>query len=122
MTSSIATELYVSILQHPLNALAPPPTFTSSDPTFGATPHQIRGHLSSWEQQCLSGVASTYCAGCGDNVVNEWKVHGAEFVRKVCHRGGGNVIERVSGLEEVKKGFEGGWDGEEDEGEEWGLQ
>jgi ubiquitin-like modifier-activating enzyme ATG7 len=123
MTASIATELYVSLLQHPLRALAPIPNSTVADPAFGATPHQIRGHLSSWEQQCLSGVASAYCAGCGDKVVNEWKVHGMEFVRRVCQRGGGMVIERVSGLEEVKKGYEEGWDGgdEGDEDDDWEL-
>lgn len=123
MTASIATELYISLLQHPLRNLAPAPNSSTADPTFGATPHQIRGHLSSWEQHCLTGMASGYCAGCGDRVVNEWKVRGEKFIKKVCQRGGGNEIERVCGLEEVKKGFEGGWNGDEieDGEEEWEL-
>jgi len=68
-------------------------------------------------------MASEYCAGCGERVVNEWKVHSDSFVKRVCQRGGGNVIESVSGLEDVKKGFEGGWNGDEmEDGEEdWEL-
>lgn len=44
-------------------------------------------------------------------------------MERVCQRGGGKVVERVCGLEEVKKEFERGWDGEEEEGmdEEWEL-
>ena len=60
--------------------------------------------------------------GCGDKVVAEWKRCGEEFVRRVCARGGGKEVERVSGLEEVKRGFEGGWDGDEEGSEEgWEL-
>ena len=48
---------------------------------------------------------------------------GEELLRRVCARGGGREVERVSGLEEIKKGFEGGWDGDEEgsEEEEWEL-
>jgi hypothetical protein len=54
--------------------------------------------------------------------VHAWRVGGGEFVRGICGRGGGKEIERVCGLEEVKKEFEGGWDGGEgDEDEEWEL-
>jgi hypothetical protein len=44
-------------------------------------------------------------------------------VRSVCQRGGGKIVERVCGLEEVKKEFEKGWDGEGEGGdeEEWEL-
>jgi hypothetical protein len=55
-------------------------------------------------------------------VVKEWESCGEEFLRRVCARGGGREVEKVSGLEEVKKGFEGGWDGDEgSEEEEWEL-
>ena len=80
--------------------------------------------MSSWEQTCLTGVASPFCVGCGHKVVSAWRQRGEEFVRKVCERGGGREVERVSGLEEVKKEFEGGWDGGDDEDEddgEWVL-
>jgi hypothetical protein len=68
-------------------------------------------------------MASGYCSGCGERIVNEWKLHGDAFVKKVCQRGGGNEIERVCGLEEIKKGFEEGWDGNEsgEEDEDWQL-
>lgn len=41
----------------------------------------------------------------------------------MCQRGGGKIVERVCGLEEVKKEFEKGWDGEGEGGdeEEWEL-
>jgi hypothetical protein len=52
-------------------------------------------------------------------VVREWREQGEDFVKKVCERGGGKEVERVCGLEEVKKEFEAGWDGGEDE--EWEL-
>jgi len=44
-------------------------------------------------------------------------------VERVCQRGGGKVVERVCGLEEAKREFERGWDGEEEDGidEEWEL-
>jgi len=126
IASSYASELYISLLQHPLKSLAPIPSSTpsSTDPSsFGTCPHQIRGHLSNWEQSCLSGQASPFCAGCGDKVIHEWRVHGSEFVRSVCQRGGGKIVERVCGLEEVKKEFEKGWDGDGEGGddEEWEL-
>jgi ubiquitin-like modifier-activating enzyme ATG7 len=119
----MASELYISVTQHPQKSHAPPPSTNGVDPTFGSCPHQIRGHLSNWEQQCLSGLASQFCAGCGDRVVREWRERGEDFVKKVCERGGGKEVERVCGLEEVKKEFEAGWDGGNAEGEEdeWEL-
>jgi len=54
--------------------------------------------------------------------VREWESCGEEFLRTVCARGGGREVERVSGLEEVKKGFEGGWDGDEEGSEEEGWE
>jgi ubiquitin-like modifier-activating enzyme ATG7 len=119
LTASLATELYISLLQHPLsqNALLP----SKDDPPFGSVPHQIRGTLSNWQQHVLSGHASPYCSACGDRIVEEWVDYGEEFVKRVCARGGGKEIERVCGLEEVKKGFEEGWDGDEGEEDDWEL-
>lgn len=42
-------------------------------------------------------------------------------MERVCQRGGGKVVERVCGLEEVKREFEDGWDGEEEGMDEWEL-
>lgn len=120
-TASYATELYTTVLQHPLGANAPAPSVDDEDLPFGVCVHQIRGHMSNWEQDCLTGLASPYCVGCGDSVLREWKRRGEEFVKKVCERGGGRELERVSGLEEVKKDFERGWDGGDDEEGEWEL-
>jgi ubiquitin-like modifier-activating enzyme ATG7 len=120
LAASLASELYVSITQHPLGSNAPIQNETTS--AFGTVPHQIRGHLSTWEQLILSGKASEYCSACSNKIVDEWKQHGEAFVRNVCQRGGGKVIERVCGLEEVKKVFEEGWDGEDQEsGEDWEI-
>lgn len=78
--------------------------------------------MAGWEQTCLTGLSSPYCVGCGDSVVNAWKERADEFVRAVCERGGGKELERVSGLEDIKKGFEGGWDGDgEGEDDDWEL-
>jgi hypothetical protein len=77
--------------------------------------------LSTWEQSCLSGEASPFCAGCGNKIIKEWEEHGSEFVERVCQRGGGKVVERVCGLEEVKREFEDGWDGEEEGMDEWEI-
>jgi hypothetical protein len=46
---------------------------------------------------------------------------GPEFVRRVCARGGGQEVERVCGLEDAKKTFEDGWDGNEDGDDDWEL-
>jgi len=53
--------------------------------------------------------------------VREWESCGEEFLRRVCARGGGKEVERVSELDQVKKGFEGWWDGYEEGSEEEGV-
>ena len=85
---------------------------------FGTTAHQIRGQMSNWQENVLIGSASPYCSGCGDGVVKAFKELGLKFVQEVCQRGGSKVLETVSGLAEAKKGFEEGWDGEDDMGED----
>jgi ubiquitin-like modifier-activating enzyme ATG7 len=89
--------------------------------SFGECVHQIRGHLSTWEQSCLTGLASPYCVACSDKIVKEWKERGIQFIKQVCERGGEKVVEKASGLEDVKKEFEGGWDGDEGEEAEWEI-
>jgi ubiquitin-like modifier-activating enzyme ATG7 len=123
ITASLAVELYVTLLQHELRGSAPAPSSKlEGENSFGTCVHQIRGHLSTWEQTCLTGLASPYCVGCGDNMVKEFKKTGIDFIKRVCERGGSKLIETVSGLEQVKKEFEDGWDGDEDgDGAEWEL-
>jgi hypothetical protein len=53
--------------------------------------------------------------------VREWVDKGEDFVKRVCARGGGKEVERVCGLEEVKRDFELGWDGGDVEEEDWEL-
>jgi ubiquitin-like modifier-activating enzyme ATG7 len=101
------------LLQHKEKEKAP-----VEEAEFGTTAHQIRGQMSNWQETSLTGSASPYCAGCGDGVVKAYNERGDKFVQEVCQRGGSKVLENVSGLAEAKKGFEDGWDGDDDMDEE----
>lgn len=97
LASSLAVELAVSLLQHPLQDQA-----TTKDTTIlGDLPHQLRGFLSSHEILKLETPAYEHCSACSPNVINELKTHGWEFVKKALNES--KYIEVVSGLAEVHR-------------------
>ncbi|KAH8586650.1 autophagy-related protein-like protein 7 [Bisporella sp. PMI_857] len=85
IASALLVETLVSILQHPLGALAPAPKSTSTsassapqyerDPPnhpLGVIPHQIRGYLSTFNNHLISGVAYDKCSACSKNIIDAY--------------------------------------------------
>jgi len=86
---------------------------------MGSPPHTVRGDLGGWSLRCFECDRVPYCTACGDKVCEEWGKGGMEFMERVAKDGTGEMLERISGLEDVKKAVdEGGWDGEESEDED----
>ena len=135
LASAMLTELFVSILQHPLRANAPATTDESSPLAWtpageeelrhplGAVPHTIRGFLSNFSNMLITGKPYDCCSACSDKVIEKYKEEGWEFVKRVLNESG--YVEEVSGLAEVQRqaeklGDDVDWDDEEggdDEGE-----
>ncbi|KAI9683665.1 MAG: Autophagy protein 7 [Trizodia sp. TS-e1964] len=107
MASALLVELLVSILQHPSGAAAPAPTSPSQDRgahPLGQVPHQIRGFLSNFQNMNISGRSYDCCSACSTRVVDEYKAHGWEFVKKALNEKG--YVEELSGLAEVQRSAE----------------
>ena len=79
VASALACELFISILHHPLGALAP----AGSQCALGTIPHQLRGFLSQWNLLQLTGEAYSHCVACSKYVVDEYKERGFEFLLEV---------------------------------------
>ena len=109
IASALLVELTVSILQHPLRALAPAPlpsTHTSlsdqrGDHPLGVIPHQIRGFLSTFSNMVMMGKAYDCCSACSEVVIKEYEREGWEFVKKAL--GNREWLEEMCGLKEVQR-------------------
>merc|ERR1712137_691829 len=74
IASSMAVELVVALLHHPLGRNAPAPSFSGKDYSpdvsgddsspLGVMPHQIRGSLVSYQMMTPTVPAFPYCTGC----------------------------------------------------------
>ncbi|KAJ3156593.1 Autophagy protein 7 [Geranomyces variabilis] len=107
IASATAVELLVSILNHPLRALAPaPPASASNNPSaptptpLGLVPHQIRGFLTHFSNLLITGPAYDRCTACSAVVVSMYRAEGAAFVRRVVEDPG--VLEEVTGLRAMR--------------------
>lgn len=97
MASSIAVELFVSILQHKLGADAP----IDGQSFFGEVPHQIRGFLNGFGQSKLNTPAYPFCSACSDLVIETYKKEKWEFVKKCLNSP--QYLEQLSGLDKVQR-------------------
>lgn len=97
MASSLAAELLVSILQHPLKQNAP----TDSRSKFGEIPHQIRGFLHNFSQSKFSTPAYDYCSACSDPVMEAYKSEGWDFIKRCLDST--EYLENVCGLKQVQE-------------------
>lgn len=107
IASALLVEVLVSILQHPLGALAPAPKSHSEnqgDHPLGIVPHQIRGFLTSFQNIVIKGQSYDCCSACSDTVIATFKRDGWEFVRKALDEKG--YVEDLSGLSEVQRSAE----------------
>lgn len=97
MASSMAVELFVSLLQHPLRQRAPP----DSRSVMGHVPHQIRGFLNTFSLTELATPAYAYCSGCSEAVLTAFKDQGWEFVKKCLNSS--DYLEDMCGLRSVQE-------------------
>jgi ubiquitin-like modifier-activating enzyme ATG7 len=104
ITSAMAVELVVSLLQHPLRERCPADPkrdiHTPSSTPFGNIPHQIRGYMSHFENLVIVSYAYDRCTACSLSVVNEYQKRGFEFLLEVFNRP--RILEEVTGLIELQ--------------------
>lgn len=97
MASSLAVELFVSLIQHPLKQRAPSDEGTK----FGEVPHQIRGYLHNFNQSKLRTPAYQYCSACSEVVVNMYQEEKWDFVKRCLNST--EYLEAVCGLKQVQE-------------------
>lgn len=114
IAASMATELMVAMLHHPLGHCAPAPERRRDDNTgnyapvddgtdpsssaLGRLPHQIRGTVVTYTMMTPTIPAFQSCTACSDPVVEEYRRKGFDFVKCVCCDEDGSFLEEVSGL------------------------
>ncbi|VEU20975.1 DEKNAAC101884 [Brettanomyces naardenensis] len=81
MASSLAVELFVSILQHKDHQFASH-SCEGQTTILGCLPHQFRGFLHNFEILKLSAKNFKYCSACSIKVLEEFNKDGWEFVKK----------------------------------------
>lgn len=114
IAASMAVELMVAMLHHPLKQHAPSPSPQSrvagnynptisedSDSTGGALgvmPHQIRGSLVSYQMMTPSVPAFGCCTGCSPKLIQAYLESKFDLVHQVCLSTGGSFLEDLTGL------------------------
>lgn len=84
LASSLACELLISVLQHPLGACAPgdvnhPPLEPVPLP-LGLIPHQVRGYLTHYANLLVVGTAFDRCTACSQNILDAYRASGFSFI------------------------------------------
>lgn len=105
IAASIAVELLMTIIQHPLGADAPADTNSEielDEGRLGMVPHHIRGHMSKFTQVFPTSLAFNHCSACSDVVLSAYEKGGFEFLLRVFNEY--DYLEKVSGLDELQKG------------------
>ncbi|XP_050224241.1 ubiquitin-like modifier-activating enzyme atg7 isoform X2 [Mercurialis annua] len=121
IASSLAVELFVSILHHPDGIFAQGDIVNSSysessEQALGILPHQIRGSLHQFSQMTLVGHASNSCTACSGTVISEYRKSGREFLLQAINHP--TYLEDITGLTELMKStssFQLDWDNETDD-------
>eukprot|EP01095_Lingulamoeba_sp_RSL-Kostka_P017885 TRINITY_DN956_c2_g2_i1.p2 TRINITY_DN956_c2_g2~~TRINITY_DN956_c2_g2_i1.p2 ORF type:complete len:277 (-),score=117.38 TRINITY_DN956_c2_g2_i1:94-924(-) len=116
IAGALAVEIMVSLLNHPLGLYAPPPNYNMSfnnnnnndddddlgvESIFGIIPHQIRGHLSNFNNSVILGHAYEKCTACSKIIIDEYHERKEEFVLKACNEP--KYLEDLSGLTKMKE-------------------
>jgi len=103
LASSMAVELLVLLLQHPLGTQAPadvnPDIGRSTSTPLGLVPHQIRGFLSHFQNVLAEGYAYERCTACSDVIVKAYQERGADLVLDVMKNP--SLLEDMTGLTEI---------------------
>mmetsp|Transcript_31654 Transcript_31654/g.92822 ORF Transcript_31654/g.92822 Transcript_31654/m.92822 type:complete len:780 (+) Transcript_31654:57-2396(+) len=148
IAASMAVELVVSLLHHPLGHAAPAPSAVRGNGNGGSStadgaykpmveendanasplglmPHQIRGSVVSYTMMTPTVPAFAHCSGCSDAVVDAYRSRGFDFVKDVCNSIDGKLLDDISGLTEYRRRAEEmmeaameEWDEEDDKNED----
>lgn len=97
MASSLATELFVSLLQTPNNKHGKHIISEKSN-VLGCLPHQLRGFMHNFELLKLSSNNFKCCTACSIPVIKAYREHGWEFVRTALNDS--KYLETLTGLQE----------------------
>ncbi|KAK0400589.1 hypothetical protein QR680_015335 [Steinernema hermaphroditum] len=99
--TSMATELFASVVQHPLGIDAPADTAQPDDnaTVLGATPHMIRGFLNSFKQMTPAVRRNANCTACGADVRKKFVEEGWDFLLKVFNEPA--YLEQLTGLDQL---------------------
>ena len=104
IAGSLAVELLVSVLNHPLKSKAPADksSIVSDDTStpLGIVPHQMRGYLSHFNNTLVHGYAYDKCTACSAVIVDTYKRDGFDFLLNAFNNP--QYLEDVSGLTEMK--------------------
>ena len=96
--AGFAVELMVALYSHPQKHRA---AAGSSVGVLGTLPHQIRGHMTSFNNNVAMGTAYDKCTACSATVVDQLSRDGVEFVLKVLNEP--LLLEELTGLADMKK-------------------
>lgn len=98
VASGMAVELLASLLQgQPQDSLG----VTEGDGILGAVPHQIRGHLSTFEVFKMTGHKHSNCPSCGTVVQAKAKQDLLSLVQNACNIVG--YLEELCGLSQIEE-------------------
>lgn len=107
LASSMAAEMLVALLHHPLQQSAAPPasavgdyapTVSDSTSPLGVIPHQIRGSLVSYTMMTPTVPAFGCCTACSAPIVEAYQEDKVELVQQACQSRDGTFLEDLSGL------------------------
>jgi len=105
ISSGLAVELMVSLIQHPLGIAAPHEGKTElGHPTsteLGIIPHQIRGFLTTLQNIPMIGYQYTQCVACSGNILNAYRKDPYGFCLSVFNKP--EILEDISGITAMKK-------------------
>lgn len=118
IAASMAVELTVALLHHPLKQRAKAPSSQSrasgnynptiSDDTaasagaLGVMPHQIRGSLVSYQMMTPTVPAFRCCTGCSPLLMDAYHKNNYDLVHQVCLSTDGSYLEALTGLTEFR--------------------
>lgn len=107
ISSAIAVELLVSILQHDKKHGAPAYYTTSRNEEtsipesslLGALPHSVRGYLSSFQHILPATERFSQCIACSESVLKQFEQDKEEFLLKVFNSA--DFLETVTGIDKM---------------------
>ena len=107
LAASLAVELFVSVLVHPLGGRAPADTsshddhlLTQATSPLGIVPHQIRGFLSRFHNIMPASAAFDHCTACSQKVIDGYSSGGFQFLLDVFNRP--SFLEDLTGLSRLQ--------------------